>query len=88
MSSDLIPIYGISGKISIDSEFSITGTVQPFQNREYYDGVYEVNTSLTDDIVLNTKDKVMRDDVTINKYGLTVTSNSSGGYTLYIGQET
>lgn len=97
MASELTPILEITASLSSDILYDISavlsstyvskGTVQPSQTRQIYNGDYEVDTSLTEDIVLNTKNKVMTDDITINKVGLTVTSNASGGYTLYIGQE-
>lgn len=97
MTSELSPILEITASLSSDTSYSIDavlsstyiskGTIQPSQTKQLYNGDYNIQSSLTEDIVLDTKDKVMTDDITINKIGITTTSNESGGYTLYIGKE-
>lgn len=49
-----------------------------------YDGTYVVEPSFAQQI-LETKNKVMRDDVTVNAIEVARTSNPSGGTTVYIG---
>lgn len=53
---------------------------------EAYLGPYEVVPSTVDDIILETKDKSMNDDVTVFKIPYYETMNTSG-YTVYIGSE-
>lgn len=51
-----------------------------------YDGPYEV-TPKVESQVLNTKSKVMRSDVTVNRIPIFETSNSAGGETVYIAAD-
>lgn len=96
MASELISVFKITAsltskssniKANLTTAYVSKGTIQPSQTKQIYSGDYEIESSLIDDIILNTKDKVMTDDITINKIGITTTSNESGGYTLYIGKE-
>ena len=49
-----------------------------------YEGAYEVTPRKVADVILQTKDKRMKEDVTVLKIPYWVTSNESGK-TLYIG---
>lgn len=49
-----------------------------------YDGEYEVNPSFQTQ-VLETRERYMSDDVTVNAIEISRTSNPSGGTTVYIG---
>lgn len=53
---------------------------------ELYDGAYEVTPDAHNPVVLNTKDKMMADDVTVNKVPYFQTSNATGD-TVYIASE-
>ena len=53
---------------------------------EYYDGDYEVTPKITLQ-TLETKNKIMTDDVVIKGIPYFETSNESGGNTIYIGDE-
>lgn len=51
-----------------------------------YLGEYEVEPSVKNQSILETKGKLMIDDVTVKKLPLFKTSNESGGVTVYIGR--
>lgn len=55
--------------------------------KEKYEGNYIVTPSAEEDIVLETKDKLMTDDLTLKKIPFHETTNDSGGITVYIGKE-
>ena len=63
----------------------VSGKVYPTRTLNVYNEDYEVQGSLTEDITLPTGNKVMKDDLTILKVGMTEVSNESGGYTICIG---
>lgn len=65
---------------------NITAVARPVDGKEKYTGSYIIEPSM-DDQVLNTKNKVMTDDLTIKKIMVTFTSNLSGGNTVYIGAQ-
>ena len=52
-----------------------------------YEGPYEVTPLAHDPVVLETKDHMMADDVTVHKVPKYVTSNLSGGKTVYIAED-
>ena len=54
--------------------------------REHYAGPYVVTPLVLNPIVLETKDKMMDDDVTVLKVPYLETANPSGGNTAYIGE--
>ena len=54
------------------------------ETTDEYDGQYEINPSF-DDQILETKNKLMTDDVTVNAITVSRTTNPSGGKTVYIG---
>ena len=74
----------ISGDVSIEM-FEMSGAVEPSPVQEVYEEDYEIDISMTDDIVLPTKGKVMNDNIVVKKVPVTEVSNESGGYTLTIG---
>lgn len=53
---------------------------------EHYEGPYIVTPLVLDPITLETKDKMMDDDVTILKVPYLETANPSGGNTIFIGE--
>jgi len=59
--------------------------VRPLEG-DIYDGEYVVDPSF-DQQTLQTKNKTMEDDVTVNAIMVSRTTNLSGGYTVYIGGE-
>lgn len=52
-----------------------------------YDGPYVVTPKAFDNQTLNTKNKVLSDDVQVLKVPKYETTNLSGGYTVYIAEE-
>lgn len=53
---------------------------------KYYYGDYEVTPKVTSQ-TLQTKDKLMSDDVVVKEIPFFETSNNAGGNTIYIGKE-
>ena len=74
----------ISGKIS--AEPTITGSLSNNVEKTYYDGEYEVTPKLEEQ-TLETADKTMRKDVTINKVPYSEVHNEAGGLTVVIAFE-
>ena len=52
---------------------------------ETYDGEYEVDPKFFEDTVLNTKNKVMIKNVTVNEIRVEKVTSPTGGYVYYIG---
>jgi len=69
----------------IDGEMDKVLFVDTVQ-REHYAGPYVVTPLVLNPIVLETKDKMMDDDVTVLKVPYLETANPSGGNTAYIGE--
>lgn len=62
----------------------VAGQIYAVGDYKHYEGKYEVKPSFEKQ-KLNTKNKVMDDDVTVKEIPVTVVSNSSGGNTVIIG---
>ncbi len=58
--------------------------VRDYIGFDIYDGEYVVEPSARSDIVLETKNKALLDDVTVNKIYYAETSNPANGKTVYI----
>lgn len=54
---------------------------------EVYEGPYTVTPLVKELVELYTKDKLMRENVIVEKVPISETSNIAGGYTLYVGEE-
>ena len=54
---------------------------------DVYDGKYEVVPAVGGELVLETKHKVMANNVTVSEIPIIETSNTAGGTTVYIGKE-
>ena len=68
-----------------DSAFPVEfGEVQYITVADWYEGEYEVTPQLTAQ-TLETKEKLMRDDVTVHEIPVTRTTNPHGGETVVIG---
>lgn len=67
--------------VSVNADVVITHA-----EADYYDGDYVVIPKAYNETVLETKDKLLTDDVTVEKIPYYKTSNESG-YTVYIGSE-
>ena len=75
----------LTGKLQNGRSF-LTGTLssQSSPSIPDYEGAYEVTPRKSSNVILQTRDKRMNDDVTVLKIPYWVTSNESGK-TLYIG---
>ena len=61
-------------------------TVTKYLGGEEYDGAYEVTPKFKGQ-TMPTKDKVLREDMTIKAIPIYSVSNTSGGTTVFIGNE-
>ena len=82
----LTGLVNISGTLSalhtIEGELSNAGVI--YRPVPEYEGEYIVDPSF-DEQILETKDKKMTDDVTVNAIMVNTVSNPAGGNTVYIG---
>lgn len=62
-------------------------TVPVYEDIPEYEGVYDITPKVVEQR-METKDKLMRDDVTIKSIPFFNVSNTSGGTTVYIAKET
>lgn len=69
-----------------DANFEAIHEVTVHKDADPYRGAYEV-TPKVDEQVLQTAQKLMADDVTINAIPIYDVSNNSGGSTVYIARE-
>ena len=83
---------GIVGGVEllIDSDpgaavFSMGDAVIIGGSYETYDGPYEITPKVNTDQILQTKDKLMEDDMTVHEITIASVSNPSGGTTVTIG---
>lgn len=76
---NISPIDEISGNITYGNG---SGETVPI-----YDGDYDVTPQAEEQMVLKTKGKKMARDVVVKEIPYFETSNSSGGYTVYIAGE-
>ncbi len=54
---------------------------------DIFQGDYEVTPKTMSEVVLPTKTKIMKDNVTVHKMPQFEVSNEAGGYTLILGDE-
>ena len=71
-------------KLSFDSKFDGAMKVVIAEANEHYKGSYEVTPAATAQI-METKNKIMDDDVIIREIPYFETGNEQGGNTVYIG---
>lgn len=71
---------------SFEFNFGQIQTVTEFVGGELYTGKYDVTPKVTEQM-LRTKGKVLADDVRIKEIPYYDVSNTSGGSTIYIGNE-
>ena len=87
----------ITGKVSLTSN-SISGSLTPSGtisstltihsgDMPVYQGDYQVDPLVNNEVVLRTRSKIMSDDVTIRVVPRYITSNVAGGNTIFIGEE-
>ena len=75
-----------SDELCFDLDIEETIVIDPSAH-DYYRGDYVVTPRAFSATVLETADKLMRDDVTVLEIPYFETSNLGGGYTVYIADE-
>ena len=78
----LTPVRTLSGVLS--AELSLKGTLNQVSTYPNYTGLYEVDPTFNP-IILETNNKLLTDDITVNSIYVGRISNESGGITVYIG---
>lgn len=89
---NLSPIATVTGTLSGKSELtgsisaigSLIGKTSVPNDYVKYDGDYEVTPLANREVVLETKDKLLIDDILVKKIPRYDVSNESGGTTVYI----
>jgi len=76
-------------KIAIGGTNKISASVKSGGGTKYqeYDGDYDVTPMIDTSTTLETKDKIMTDNVTVKKIPVYEMTNTSGGKTVIIGGE-
>lgn len=75
-----------SDELCFDLDIEETIVIDP-STHDYYRGIYVVTPRAYSQTVLETADKIMRDDVTVLEIPYYEVSNLSGGYTVNIAEE-
>lgn len=65
---------------------SVVTIVHQTADAEMYSGSYEITPEVNNDISLSTRNKIMKENLTVLKIPLIEVSNESGGKTLIIGE--
>lgn len=86
LSDEIIPIDIELSESEIDIDVEIFGEVVHKSGFDEYDGEYVITPDSHENIVLETSNKLLNDDITVLKIPTFETSNESGT-TLYIGKE-
>lgn len=81
--AQLTGVSSIKATISEDSGV-IEGVINGYTSAPIYEGDYIVTPKTDEEVVLNTSDKLLTDDITVLEIPYYETSNVSG-YTVYIG---
>ena len=74
----------LSGSGAFHGELGVFLTSGP---KEIYDGETVVTPRAAGDVVLPTKDTVVKEDITVRQIPFYATSNEAGGNTIYIARE-
>lgn len=78
-----LPVRVSASRVSIPMSMGVSFQ---FIEGEWYDGETEVESHLYDPIILETKNKVMPDNVTVLPITILDVDNPAGGYTVTIGR--
>ena len=81
------PTESISGKVEKPSDMSGEININPEKDIPTYDGNYIVIPKAYKEQILETKEKMMEDNVVVKKIPYYETSNVDGGETVYIAGE-
>lgn len=71
----------LSGNKTLSGELTVPAIISP----DIYDEEYEVTPEVYNEVVLNTMNKLLVQNVTVHKVPYYETTNESGGYTAIIG---
>lgn len=66
---------------------NVTSVIYQSEVQDVYTGDYEVTPKVTRELTLETKRKVMKDDVVVKKMPQFEVANEAGGATLILGDE-
>ena len=72
---------------TLSDELGFTGNISVITEPESFDGNYEVTPKAFESQILETKNKMMKENITIKKVPYWESSNQSGGKTAYIAKE-
>lgn len=72
---------------TLSEELGFTGSLSVTTEPESFDGNYEVTPKAFESQTLETKDKLMKENITIKEIPYWESSNQSGGKTAYIAKE-
>lgn len=77
----------LSGQVTTTGKLVGEVVIPTSVHAELYEGDYVITPRLSDDVVLPTKEKVLRDNLTVQKIPQYEVSNDAGGKTFIIGDE-
>lgn len=86
LEGSLSSLQSVTGDIS--KALTISGSVTPgafYHSLPIYEGVYQVTSLPTLDLILQTGGKQLQSNIVVNKIPYFETTNDSGGYTVTIG---
>lgn len=83
--SEIKALDSLSGTIS--SECELTGNLCVTQEYDAYDNSYEIVPKAFQSQVLETKDRVMKENLVVKEVPYWETSNDANGKTVYIADE-
>ena len=86
LEGSLTAISTLQGEVSGDAK-SLSGELSTHPKVPVYVGDYEVTPKANDDQILETKDKLMNDNITVFKVPRYDTTNLGGGLTVFIAEE-
>lgn len=80
-------LFEIRGRPAVKFDIGSVKVINGGGGGTPYDGDYVVTPKINEAVVLETKQKTMRDNVTVKKIPQYEVSNPFGGYTLIMGDE-
>lgn len=87
ITGNLTPIQNIYGTLNnITPEIRGAVSTPPARSSyHFYDGIYEITPTPELDIILNTSNQILLDDIVVKEIPYFEITNESGGYTVTIG---
>ena len=83
LTGEIVSTYEITSEIT--SALAIQGQVSTMPLLHNYEGTYEISPVAELDIILETSNKILKNDIVVKEIPYFETSNESGGYTVIIG---